>query len=317
MRRPSSVDRVVPVGPGTLVPSPRVLTAFVTMLLSLTLLLPLAPATAAPAPAKPAAPTTALAQLNTLTVKGRAPKTGYKRGSFAWRADVDRNGCDTRNDVLRRDLRSITLKSGTKGCVVAKGTLTSPYTGKKISFNRSRSTVDIDHVVSLSDAWQTGARTWGPKKRRQFANDPLNLLAVEASQNRKKGDGDAATWLPAKKYRCDYVARQVAVKSKYGLWVKKAEKTAMTRVLNTCKGKKVVKAKAWPKPGKGHLKPTKKAPAKKPAPKKSAPKKPAPAKTVYYKNCDAVRKAGKAPLKKGSPGYRAGLDRDKDGWACE
>lgn len=299
MNRPSAIGPVVE----SLAPSRRILTLLVTMVLSLGLLIPFSPASAAPAPAKPAAPTTALAQLKTLKVKGRAPKTGYRRESFRWRDDVDRNGCDTRNDVLRRDLRSITFKSGTKGCVVAKGTLTSPYTGKRISFNRSKNNIDIDHVVSLSDAWQTGARSWGPQKRRRFANDPLNLLAVESSQNRKKSDGDAATWLPAKKYRCDYVARQVAVKAKYGLWVKKSEKSAMVRVLNGCKGKKVVTATAWPKPGQGNLART--------------TKKPAVTRNVYYKNCDAVRKAGKAPLKRGAPGYRAGLDRDNDGWACE
>src|SRR5699024_10706644 len=95
--------------------------------------------------------------LGELEEKGRAPKTGYDRDSFGWRDDLDQNGCDTRNDILRRDLDEITLKSGTRGCVVLLGTLASPYSGESVSFDRTHSTVDIDHVVALSDAWQTGA----------------------------------------------------------------------------------------------------------------------------------------------------------------
>ena len=87
------------------------------------------------------------------------------------------------------------------------------------------------------DAWQKGAAQWPAGKRLAFANDPLNLLAVDAGTNRSKGDGDAATWLPPNKsYRCAYVARQVAVKAKYGLWVTAAERDAMVRVLSTCPG---------------------------------------------------------------------------------
>lgn len=192
------------------------------------------------APAAPAAPAkhaggTALAQLDTLPVKGRAPKTGYDRGSFRWRDDVDGNGCDTRNDILRRDLTGITVKPGTHGCVILTGTLVSPYSGDAVAFDRAHNRIDIDHVVALSDAWQTGASGWGDAKKRALANDPLNLLAVESSLNRQKGDGDAATWLPPlKSGRCGYVARQIAVKAKHGLWVKPAEAEAMRRVLGAC-----------------------------------------------------------------------------------
>ena len=95
--------------------------------------------------------------------------------------------------------------------------------------------MDADHVVALSDAWQKGAATWAAGKRLAPAHDPVNLLAVNASTNRSKGDGDAATWLPpTKSYRCTYVARQVAVKGKYGVWVTSAERHAMTSVLRTC-----------------------------------------------------------------------------------
>jgi hypothetical protein len=181
---------------------------------------------------------TALAQLSTLTVKGRAPRTGYERDKFGdgW-TDVDRNGCDSRNDVLRRDLSQVAFKARTRDCVVLTGVLTGdPYTGKDIRFRRGGEVeVDIDHVVALSDAWQKGAFGWASTKRVAFANDPLNLLAVDASANRQKGDGDAATWLPANKgFRCEYVARQVGVKAKYGLWVTAAEEAAIERVLRTC-----------------------------------------------------------------------------------
>jgi hypothetical protein len=184
-------------------------------------------------------PGSALATLATLPVKGRAPKTGYDRALFgqAW-ADVDRNGCDTRNDVLRRDLASFVLKPGTNGCRVLSGTLHDPYLGRTIAFVRGPNTsseVQIDHVVPLSDAWQKGAQQWSTPRRTAFANDLLNLLAVDGLTNQRKGDSDAATWLPpSKAYRCQYAARQIAVKAKYGAWVTGAERDALGRILATC-----------------------------------------------------------------------------------
>src|SRR5262245_28886508 len=201
-----------------------------TFLLGLTLLAPASP------PALPA-PTTAFAAVDRLTVKGRAPMTGYDRDQFGsgW-IDVDRNGCDTRDDILRHDLQRPVLRPGTHGCVVVAGTLADPYTAATISYVRGGGpSVDIDHVVALGDAWQKGAQRWPYAKRVGFANDPLNLLAVSASANRQKGDGDAATWLPSNKpFRCAYVARQVAVKLKFGVWVTAAEQSAMRRVLDRC-----------------------------------------------------------------------------------
>ncbi|MGW8604683.1 HNH endonuclease family protein [Streptomyces sp. NPDC055893] len=183
---------------------------------------------------------TALAAVETLAVKGRAPKTGYEREKFgrAW-ADVDGNGCGTRDDILKRDLTGVRFTDGR--CKVASGTLTDdPYTGTTVRFVRGRSKVDIDHVVALSDAWQKGAGKWDGETRRRFANDPLNLLAVDAATNRRKSDGDAATWLPPNKaYRCTYVARQIAVKKKYGVWVTAGERDAMKRVLAGCPQQKL------------------------------------------------------------------------------
>lgn len=235
-------------------------------------------ATVAPA-GQQAAPTgTALAQLRTLEVKGRAPKTGYDRESFGWRDDVDRNGCDTRNDILRRDLKNITTKAGTRGCVVLSGRVDSPYSGSSYDFVRNPTNTDIDHVVALSDAWQSGASSWDAQKKIAFANDPLNLLAVESTLNRQKGDGDAATWLPPHKpYRCEYVARQVAVKAKYGLWVKPAEAEAIERVLAECPDMKAFDRSVEP-PATDSTTEAKPAPAEKPrrAEKPKQADKPAP-----------------------------------------
>ena len=176
-------------------------------------------------------------QLAALTVKGRAPKTGYARARFgpAW-ADVDNNGCDTRNDILNRDLMQKQWRAGTHGCVVVAGTLADPYTGATLPFAKARAAdVQIDHVVALSDAWQTGASTWSDAKREQFANDRDELLAVDGPTNESKGDADAATWLPPNRaFRCDYAARQIAVKSRYGLWVTPAEHDALAGVLGDC-----------------------------------------------------------------------------------
>ncbi|MFI2434773.1 HNH endonuclease family protein [Streptomyces sp. NPDC018693] len=182
----------------------------------------------------------ALAAAQALPVKGRAPKTGYDRAQFGspW-ADTDSNGCGTRDDILKRDLTDVKFTGGT--CKVSYGVLESdPYSGKDVTYRRGRSQVDIDHVVALSDAWQKGAKYWDDSKRIALANDPLNLLAVDASTNRSKGDGDTATWLPPNKaYRCPYVAAQVAVKKKYGLWVTAAEKAAMEKVLSGCPDQKL------------------------------------------------------------------------------
>jgi hypothetical protein len=187
---------------------------------------------------------TVLAMLHTLPVKGRAPKTGYDRALFgtAWTDDVTvgggHNGCDTRNDILRRDLTDAVVKAGTYDCLVLSGTLHDAYTGRTIAFVRGQVTsqaVQIDHVVALMDAWQKGAQQLSAVERRNLANDPLNLQAVDGPTNERKGAGDAATWLPPNKgYRCVYVSRQVTVKAKYRLWVTQAERDAIGRVLASC-----------------------------------------------------------------------------------
>jgi hypothetical protein len=248
---------------------------------------------------------TAVAALATLPVKGRAPKTGYDRDEFgpAW-ADVDRNGCDTRNDILARDLTDERFKPGTRDCVVLTGVLADPYSGRTIQFQRGADTsneVQIDHVVALSDAWQKGAQTLDVARRTAFANDPLNLLAVDGPLNMQKSDGDAATWLPPDRgFRCAFVARQIAVKAGYALWVTQAERDAMTGVLADCPEE--------PLPGRVSPEAPIVPSAQAPAPDGS---------DVSYANCAEARAAGAAPIHAGEPGYSPSMDGDGDGIACE
>jgi len=176
----------------------------------------------------------AIEALESLEVKGRAPKTGYKRAQFGngW---AKMGLCDTRNIILKRDLMDVVID---ERCRVQAGKMIDPYTGVEIVFQRGEKTsqlVQIDHVVALSDAWQKGAQSLSFDERVKFANDPLNLLAVDGQSNQAKGDADAATWLPPNKpFRCQYVARQVAVKKNYRLWVTEAEKRAIRGVLDRC-----------------------------------------------------------------------------------
>ena len=294
---------------------------------------------------------TALTALTSLEIKGRAPKTGYDRDQFGpqW-ADVDRNGCDTRNDVLRRDLRDARTKPGSNGCVVMTGNLADPFSGTIITFVRGTDTsqeINVDHVVALSDAWQKGAQQLDLEQRTRFANDPLNLLAVQGTANQQKGDGDAATWLPANTdFRCDYVARQIAIKAEYELWMTQAEHDAIEDILRGCPDAALptsaeppptadsIDATPAPAPATStppppvtspvvtqpvRTTPVAITPKPTPPPVTSAePTEPDPAPAdVYYKNCTAAWEAGAAPLLVGEPGYRTRMDGDGDGVACE
>ena len=178
--------------------------------------------------------------LEELEVKGRAPKTGYSREQFydGW-PNVD--GCSLRQKIIKREFGESAVLDG---CNVISGEYDEPYTGEHLKFSSREEIskgVQIDHVVALSDAWQKGAQQKSAEERYAMATDPLNLLAVDASANSKKSDGDAATWLPSnKKFRCQYVARQVSVKYKYKLWVTEAEKQAIIRILENCPKQKAI-----------------------------------------------------------------------------
>lgn len=176
-------------------------------------------------------------QLEQLAVTSGRPEAAYERELFGQRwADVDRNGCDTRNDVLRRDLTGVKVKPGTGGCKVLSGELLDPYSGAVLEFSaQDPQAVQIDHAVSLADAWDSGAWAWDDQRREQFANDPDNLLAVDGPTNQSKADANAAEWLPTKSGgRCELVRRQVAVKTEWKLSVTDRERAAMRGVLEVC-----------------------------------------------------------------------------------
>ncbi len=180
---------------------------------------------------------TAAEALDALAVKGRAPRTGYDRDQFPHWSDLDDDGCDTRAEILERDAIPGTVTADRQGCAIG-AVIPDPYTGTDLAeLPGPGSVVDIEHVVALGDAWQKGAQQLTVEQREAFANDPLGLLAVDDTLNRQHGDGDAATWLPPRReFRCAFVARQVAVKARYGLWVTEAERGAMASVLDTCPG---------------------------------------------------------------------------------
>ncbi len=179
-------------------------------------------------------PSKALIAAQGLKVRGRAAVTDYSRDAFgsAWK-DVDRNGCDTRNDILQRDFTTVVLKPGTGGCKVIGGSWTDPYSNESYTFSEAPSGAQIDHVVALKNAWQMGADLWNDQMRVEFANDPLNLRVTIASLNRQKSDSNAASWLPPyKPGRCVFIATQVAVKAKWTLYVTTSEKEVFLSILS-------------------------------------------------------------------------------------
>ncbi|GAA2748499.1 HNH endonuclease family protein [Kitasatospora cinereorecta] len=169
------------------------------------------------------------------------PKTGYDRDQFgpAWTDNVDgiplgHNNCGTRDDVLARDGRSVEHKDSA-ACVVTAMTIWDPYTGKTVKWTKQQaSKIQIDHVMPLSYDWQQGAAQWDKAKRVQIANDPLNLIPADGSQNASKGDSGPASWLPTNPaVRCAYAVRWAQVSLKYQLPVTPGDKRTM---LQQCGG---------------------------------------------------------------------------------
>lgn len=179
--------------------------------------------------------TLATQALGQLTVQAEADSSGYSRDEFSsgW-ARVD--GCDMRNRILQRDLTQIELADD--NCTVLEGLLEQDmFSGKRIPFKRGPETsraIHIEHIVAVSDAWRKGAQELTAEERHAFYNDPLNLLAVDGPTNVEKGDKDAGSWMPRQAYRCRYVARQIAIKLRYSLWLSPTEHQSMKRELTTC-----------------------------------------------------------------------------------
>ena len=268
-------------------------------------------------PSEKAAPDSpAIADLNSLSVKGRAPRTGYVREAFgpAW-ADVDANGCNTRDDVLKTALTGSILDGD---CTVIAGSFTDPYTATDVVFELDEGTISIDHVVALSDAWQKGAQSWPFAKRVAFANDPLELQATVGGVNQQKSDYDAASWLPPSRvHRCPFVAQQIAIKRKYDLWVTPAEKDAMMRVLTTCPDQAVPVPGPQPTMAVG---PAARESTSPPADASPAPSTPAVGGGLDpdFGTCRAAKSAGFGPYASGvDPEYAYYRDADHDGTVCE
>lgn len=177
--------------------------------------------------------TAALAQLTQLkTTSGHSDGFATKKFGPRW-VDVDRNGCDTRSDILARDLDQLTKD----GCTVKTGQLNDPYTGAVLAY--AGANVSVDRMVSLSDAWQSGAASWDAVHLAEFANDPLNLRAVDAAAAKARAGAAIDVWTPANTgFLCDFVGNQISVKSKYKLSVTVAEAARAAQILNTCASKK-------------------------------------------------------------------------------
>ena len=268
-------------------------------------------------PSEKAAPDSpAIADLNSLRVKGRAPRTGYVREAFgpAW-ADVDANGCNTRDDVLREILTGSILEGD---CTVIAGSFTDPYTATDVVFELGEGAISIDHVVALSDAWQKGAQSWPFAKRVAFANDPLELQATLGGVNQQKSDYDAASWLPPSRvHRCPFVAQQIAIKRKYDLWVTPAEKDAMMRVLTTCPDQAVPVPGPQPTMAVGPAARESTTPPVDAPPATSAPEL-SGALDPDFGTCRAAKSAGFGPYASGvDPEYAYYRDADHDGTVCE
>ncbi|GAA3207832.1 HNH endonuclease family protein [Microbacterium terregens] len=181
----------------------------------------------------------ALAALADLDSVSGSSTAGYDRGAFgqAW-YDEDRNGCDTRNDMLRRDLTQTVVKPGTNNCKVLTGTLVDPYTGETLEFVSGTTTsvlVQIDHLVPLSWAWRHGAEFWTTEERTSFANDPANLRATSGPVNQSKSDSGPGTWMPpAETAHCNYAKDFIVVLASWNLGIGTADRDALQRTLAVC-----------------------------------------------------------------------------------
>lgn len=184
-------------------------------------------ATPSPSAASPAA-------LADLSVAKPEDDNTYERDAFGdgW-ADLDSDGCETRDEILARDLTNVVTDDG---CDVKSGTLHDPYTGQTIHFTDDEWwTVHVDHIYPLAHAWRMGADDWTAEKRLRFANDPINLLAVDGPTNSSKGDSGPGEWVPlTRDYACTYGRKYVRVATTYNLPVTDADRDSLAALLATC-----------------------------------------------------------------------------------
>lgn len=275
------------------------------------------PTTALPTTTTTVAPTTTASTTTTVapvTVSARerlavlviddrpSPRGVYRREEWSHWDDIDGNGCDARQDALIRSSLEPAVVDRSRGCSTVTGVWISPYD----SFaSRAPGDFDVDHLVPLANAFEAGGWAWDAGRRRQFANDQVGLVVVSASSNRSKGADTPDQWRPSNRASwCAFADTWVRVKEKWGLTVTTRERDALGQMLDTCGPDGPV----WPTA------------AAIPPPLPPLPPLPPPAGGdggVWYANCTAARAAGAAPIRAGQPGYRAALDRDGDGVACE
>lgn len=227
--------------------------------------------------------------------------SGYARSKF--RHWTTKGGCDTRARVLKQESSKRVTTSGR--CTVRSGAWLSRYDGLTYT---SASGLDVDHVVPLAEAWRSGAKKWNTATRTAYANDmgyKGSLMAVSASSNRSKGDRDPQAWMPTQSsYRCTYAKTWIAVKYRWRLAIDSGERAAIASVLQSDCSNLAMKL-------------PKRASVKTGGSTGGGSTKPSGSGSAYYKNCDAARAAGAAPVYAGDPGYGRHLDRDGDGVGCE
>ena len=253
--------------------------------------------------------------------------SGYERSLFKHWIDADKDRCDTRKEVLIQE--AVELPKLGRGCVLNGGQWISSYDAIATT---DYSTLDIDHMIPLSEAWRSGAWKWSPAQREAFANDLTDsrvLIAVTASLNRQKSDQDPSTWLPPEN-KCTYVSNWIAVKVRYSLTVDPSEANALTSLVAQCN---ITSITAFSLPAYAVTAginpitltspttvPTA-SPTSSAAPNTKPNVAPKVKKNVKYSTCAKARAAGVTPIirSKNQSLYNLNkaLDRDKDGVACE
>ena len=235
----------------------------------------------------------------------------YDRDYFGYPTDLDSDGCDTRDEVLIADSQ-VPVTTGTSLCDVTAGQWYSPYDGV---LTDNPSDIQIDHVVALSEAWDSGANQWDQAIAIEFGNavgSDDNLQVASRASNLGKSDYDPAEWLPDNTDAiCWYVTTWSQIKLDWDLAMDATEYTTVTSILANCtttesaapanviENRIVIVVGGGVSAGTGDDDDNSTIAA------------------VYYRNCAAARAAGAAPIYFGEPGYRPALDRDRDGVACE
>ncbi|MEV4440449.1 HNH endonuclease family protein [Streptomyces sp. NPDC049577] len=197
---------------------------------------------AAPAPAQAGSPahrapgdsvTMRLSEAVAALPAAEESRAGYVRTAFRHWIDADRDGCNTRKEVIISE--AVEAPQVTQpGCVLTGGQWFSPYDNVTVE---DAGALDVDHVVPLAEAWDSGASTWTPAEREAYANDlgdERALIAVSARSNRQKADKDVAEWLPTAGYVCRYITDWTVVKTRWQLSVDPAEQATLERLSRSC-----------------------------------------------------------------------------------